>query len=47
MTRIKLALDEAGIDIPYPHTVVLIQPPATPGDGASSEYYNKLANKGG
>jgi small-conductance mechanosensitive channel len=23
MTGIKAALDEAGIDIPYPHTVVL------------------------
>jgi small conductance mechanosensitive channel len=30
MTGIKLALDEAGIDIPYPHTVVLTQPPTTP-----------------
>ena len=37
MTGIKLALDEAGIDIPYPHTVVLSQPPATPQDGASPE----------
>lgn len=35
MTGIKLALDEAGIDIPYPHTVVLTQPPITPRDGAS------------
>ncbi|MDX2152072.1 MAG: mechanosensitive ion channel family protein [Bryobacteraceae bacterium] len=23
--RVKLALDEAGIDIPYPHTVVILQ----------------------
>jgi small conductance mechanosensitive channel len=35
MTGIKLALDEAGIDIPYPHTVVLNQPPTTSPDGAS------------
>jgi small conductance mechanosensitive channel len=35
MTGIKLALDEAGIEIPYPHTVVLNQPSATPGDGTS------------
>jgi small-conductance mechanosensitive channel len=35
MTGIKLALDEAGIDIPYPHTVVLNQPPTTCPDGAS------------
>jgi small conductance mechanosensitive channel len=39
MTGIKLALDEAGIDIPYPHTVVLTQPPTTPRDGASPENY--------
>jgi small-conductance mechanosensitive channel len=32
MTGIKLALDEAGIEIPYPHTVVLNQSSATPGD---------------
>lgn len=38
MTGIKLALDEAGIDIPYPH-VVLTQPPTTPRDGASPENY--------
>lgn len=37
MTGIKLALDEAGIDIPYPHTVVLNQPPATNSDGRSRE----------
>jgi small-conductance mechanosensitive channel len=37
MTGIKLALDEAGVDIPYPHTVVLTQPPTTPRDGASPE----------
>ena len=30
-TEIKLALDKAGIDIPYPHTVVLNQPPLTDG----------------
>jgi small-conductance mechanosensitive channel len=35
MTRIKSALDEAGIDIPYPHTVVLNQPPTTSPDGGS------------
>ena len=35
MTGIKLALDEAGIDIPYPHTVVLYQGPTTPQDGTS------------
>jgi small-conductance mechanosensitive channel len=35
-TAIKLALDEAGIDIPYPHTVVLNQPPATTRDGTSA-----------
>jgi hypothetical protein len=35
MTGIKLALDEAGIDIPYPHTVVLNQPPTPPRDGTS------------
>ena len=34
-TAIKLALDDAGIDIPYPHTVVLNQPPATAQEGAS------------
>ena len=33
MTGIKLALDEAGIDIPYPHTVVLNQSPVTSTDG--------------
>ena len=33
ITGIKLALDEAGIDIPYPHTVVLNQPPSR--DGAA------------
>ena len=38
MTGIKLGLDEAGIDIPYPHTVVLTQPPTTPRDGSSPEY---------
>ncbi len=32
MTGIKLALDEAGIDIPYPHTVVLNQSPVTSTD---------------
>lgn len=32
-TGIKLALDEAGIDIPYPHTVVLHQPPPAARDG--------------
>jgi small conductance mechanosensitive channel len=37
MTGIKLALDEAGIEIPYPHTVVLNQPSATPGDGTSPQ----------
>ena len=35
MTGIKLALDEAGIDIPYPHIVILNQPPTTSPDGAS------------
>jgi small-conductance mechanosensitive channel len=39
MTGIKLGLDEAGIDIPYPHTVVLTQSPTTPRDGASPENY--------
>ena len=39
MTGIKLALDEAGIDIPYPHIVVLTQPPTTPRDGTSPENY--------
>ncbi|HKU75195.1 MAG TPA: hypothetical protein VJR02_14885 [Pyrinomonadaceae bacterium] len=34
ITGIKLALDEAGIDIPYPHTVVLNQA-STSSDGAS------------
>ena len=38
-TGIKLGLDEAGIDIPYPRTVVLTQPPSTPRDGASQEKY--------
>ena len=33
MTGIKLALDKAGIEIPYPHRVVLNQP--LPEDGAS------------
>ena len=37
MTGIKLALDEEGIEIPYPHTVVLNQPPASRRDGASPE----------
>ena len=37
MTGIKLALDEAGIDIPYPHTVVLNQSSANSRDGASPE----------
>jgi small-conductance mechanosensitive channel len=36
MTGIKLALDEAGIDIPYPHTVVLSQPLSS-GDGAAAQ----------
>jgi small conductance mechanosensitive channel len=31
-TAIKLALDEAGIDIPYPHMVMLAQPSTTPRD---------------
>lgn len=35
MTGIKIALDEAGIEIPYPHTVVLNQ--STPQDGAPAE----------
>ena len=39
MTGIKLALDEAGIDIPYPHTVVLNQPPTTAGNNVSPESY--------
>lgn len=39
MTGIKLALDEAGIDIPYPHTVVLNQSPTAPRNGASPENY--------
>lgn len=39
MTGIKLALDEAGIDVPYPHKVVLTQPPTTPRDGTSPENY--------
>lgn len=34
MTGIKLALDDAGIDIPYPHTVVLNEPSVTSQDGA-------------
>jgi small conductance mechanosensitive channel len=33
MTGIKLALDKAGIDIPYPHTVVVNQGSATTADG--------------
>jgi small-conductance mechanosensitive channel len=37
MTGIKLALDEAGIDIPYPHTVVLNQESLTPGDGMAPQ----------
>jgi small-conductance mechanosensitive channel len=36
MTAIKLALDEAGIDIPYPHTVVLSQSVSS-GDGAPAQ----------
>jgi small-conductance mechanosensitive channel len=36
MTGIKLALDEAQIDIPYPHTVVLNQP-STASDGESHQ----------
>lgn len=36
MTGIKLALDQAGIDIPYPHTVVLNQTPSAPENGASA-----------
>jgi small conductance mechanosensitive channel len=36
MTGIKLALDEAGIDIPYPHTVVLNQPPPEAGNHANT-----------
>ncbi|HEU4766176.1 MAG TPA: mechanosensitive ion channel family protein [Pyrinomonadaceae bacterium] len=36
MTEIKLALDEAGIEIPYPHTVVLTQP-ANGRDGAAAQ----------
>ena len=39
MTGIKLALDEAGIDIPYPHTVVLNQSPTALRNGASPENY--------
>jgi len=39
MTAIKLALDKAGIDIPYPHTVVLTQPATTTPDGSSPENY--------
>lgn len=38
-TAIKLALDEAGIDIPYPHTVVLSQSATTSRDGASQKNY--------
>lgn len=34
-TAIKLALDEAEIDIPYPHRVVLTQSAPNAGDGAS------------
>lgn len=37
MTGIKLALDEAGIEIPYPHQVVLHQSPATSPDGTPAE----------
>ncbi len=33
ITGIKSALDQAGIEIPYPHTVVLNQSPATRQDG--------------
>jgi small-conductance mechanosensitive channel len=38
-TAIKLALDEAGIDIPYPHTVVLFHDATgtRPGDRISEE----------
>jgi small conductance mechanosensitive channel len=39
MTGIKLALDEAGIDIPYPHTVVLSQPPTTAENNVAPESY--------
>jgi small-conductance mechanosensitive channel len=28
-TAVKLALDRAGIDMPYPHTVVHLDPPTT------------------
>jgi hypothetical protein len=36
-TAIKLALDEAGIDIPYPHSVVLTGASTTARDGAPQE----------
>jgi hypothetical protein len=36
MTAIKLTLDEAGIDIPYPHTLVLSQSVSS-GDGAPAQ----------
>ena len=36
-TAIKLALDEAGIDIPYPHTVVLTGASTTARDGVPQE----------
>jgi small-conductance mechanosensitive channel len=36
MTGIKLALDEAGIEIPYPHTVVLNQRPPNHRESATS-----------
>ena len=35
MTGIKLAVDQAGIDIPYPHTAVLNQP-ISPANGQNS-----------
>ena len=35
VTGIKLALDKAGIDMPFPHTVVLLEPQAA-GSGITS-----------
>lgn len=36
ITRVKLALDEAGIDMPYPHRVVLLRDGTAPHDGGAA-----------
>lgn len=39
VTGIKLALDKAGIDMPFPHTVVLLdKPPAAPKEKRPGRY---------